>query len=108
MQKLSFHFLTDFSFRDCNILHQIIKVHDHRDINYTKDHVEICIVFKRDYPTKMEPCDKALHHKTNRQVTGVKKITGSMIPDNIRIVSLNIGGDSTGHWITEICSQFIC
>lgn len=43
MQKLSFHFLTDFSFRDCNILHQIIKVHDHRDINYTKDHVEICI-----------------------------------------------------------------
>lgn len=82
MQKLSFHFLTDFSFRDCNILHQIFKVHDHRDINYTKDHVEICIemvlikAFKRDYPTKMEPCDKALHHKTNRQVTGVKKNNG--------------------------------
>lgn len=87
MQKLSFHFLTDFSFRDCNILHQIIKVHDHRDINYTKDHVEICIEMVlrylkgiTRYPTKMEPCDKALHQKTNRQVTGVKKITGSMIP----------------------------
>lgn len=81
MQKLSFHFLTDFSFRDCNILHQIIKVHDHRDINYTKDHVEICIEMVLRYLKgitlqKWNPATKPYITKQTGIVTGVKKNNG--------------------------------